>query len=103
MNQDQANLQQQGLFQQQGVRHQQNQNDLQQQGFVPIPGVGPVITDPRQQYDGSLFLTHPQYDPEYVKRHVDIHPTVFSSQGLIVQTNPIPLQPNPVIPSLPIQ
>jgi hypothetical protein len=83
---------------------QQNpQLDSNRQGFNQLPEVGPKLNDPLARYDGQAFLTHRALDPVYIKRFVDQPTTVFSSQGLVTITNPIPLQPNPYIPTLPIQ
>lgn len=70
--------------------------------LVPV-GKAPQRIDPRQQYDGQLFLADRPIDLEYVKRNLGDPAIYVNDQGLISERVPIPLQPNPFfVPTLPV-
>ena len=81
---------------------QQPMNHVAPQQLVAV-AQAPRPVDPRQQYDGQMFLADRQVDLQYVKRHVQQPSTLINEDGLVVITNPLGLQQNPLyIPTLPI-
>lgn len=89
----------------QAIRPEEVMRDQPFKPLTPYDATAIAVTDPNERYDGEMFLNIQDapvnLDPNLVP--VTEKTRYFSSQGLVDQYYPIPLQPNYFYqPTLPI-